>query len=116
MPLGIDVAGTESRLIWHVMRVVVRMSLGLSAGAIAPRGSIQRFVDLPRVKIVMRISRANLGGVKSGGRHDLDRIIEDGLLEDVAALLGIGFLQERIGSDLGPIALVTRQHVVLALN
>ena len=116
VPLGIDVAGAERRLIWRIMRVVVRMSLGLSAGAIAPRGGIESLISLPRVKMVVRIGRANLAGVESGGRHGLDRIIKDGLPEDVAALLGEGFLLERIGSDLGPIALVTRQHVVLPLN
>lgn len=116
VPLRIDVAGTEGRLVGLVMRVVVRMSEGLSASAITPGGCIQRLVGLPRVQMVVRVGRANLRLVEAGRRHMLLRIIELFLLEDIAALLSEGLLQERVGGDLGPIALVTGQDVVLPLN
>ena len=114
--LGIDVTGTEGRLIRFVMSVVVRMSEGLSARAITSGRGIERLVSLPRVQFVVRIGRANLGLVEAGRRHFLLWVIERGLLEDVTALLGVGLLQERVGGNLGPIALVTGQNVVLTLN
>lgn len=53
--LGIDVTGTEGRLIRLVMSVVVRMSEGLSARAITSGRGIERLVSLPRVQFVVRI-------------------------------------------------------------
>ena len=114
--LGIDVTGTESRLVRLVVSVVVRMSEGLSARAITSGRGIERLVSLPRVQFVVRIGRTDAGLVEAGRRHFLLWVIELGLLEDVTALLGVGLLQERVGGDLGPIALVAGQNVVLTLN
>ena len=103
--LGVDVARTESRLVGSVVRVVMGMSEGLGSRAISARRGIQGLVR-----------SGDVGLVETGGGHRVIDVVESLPLEHISRLLGESLLQERVGRNLGSVALITGQHMILALN
>ena len=103
--LGVDVTRAESRLVGSVVRMVMGMSEGLGSRAISARSGIQGVVR----------SR-DVGLIEAGGGHRVRDIVEPLLLEHISGLLRESLLQERVGRDLGSVALIAGQHVILALN
>ena len=105
MSLGVDVACAERGLIGRVVGMVMRMSERLGSRAISARRSIERLVCLGDHALI-----------EAGGGHLVLNVIESLLLEDVSRLLRESLLQERVGRNLGSVALITGQHMILALT
>ena len=105
MSLGVDVTRAERGLVGLIVRVVMRMGERLSSRTISARRGVQ--------SIVLSGDHAP---IEAGGRHLVISVVKSLLLEDISRLLGESLLEERVGGDLGSVALITGEHVILALN
>lgn len=105
MSLGVDVTRTERGLIGSIVRMVMRMSERLSSRAVSARRGVQSIVR-PGDRTLIEASR----------RHLVNGVVKSLLLEDISRLLGESLSKERVGGDLGSVALITGKHVILALN
>ena len=105
MSLGVNKTSSKGRLIRRVVGMVMRVSKGLSSGAISPGSCVQRIIGL-----------RNEGLIESGGGHGGLWVVQSLLLENVSALLGESLLQMRISCNLGSVSRVAWEDMVLALN
>ena len=105
MSFRVNIARAESRFVGRVFRVVIRVSERLGSGTISARGGVESIVRLGDETLI-----------EAGRGHLVLELIESFLQENVSGLLSESLLQQRVGSNLGSVALIAGQDVVLALT
>jgi len=80
VPLWVNVAGSESCLVWFVVRPHIGVSLGHGLCSISARGGIQSVVNL-----------GDVHAVESGGSHGLVFVVNVLIGQHVSGLFSVSF-------------------------